>query len=503
MGIKSLLAKPLAAYTASKIKKWSLNPHQTQQKEFDQLIAAARDTAFGREHDFASIRSYADFRKRVPVRDYEAFRPYIDRIIKGEKDVLWPGKPIYFCKTSGTTSGTKYIPISKESIHNHIGSTRDALLNYIHKTGNARFLDGKLIFLSGSPVLSEVGGIPLGRLSGIVNHHVPGYLRTNQMPSYKTNCIEDWEKKVRKIAQETINSRMTLISGIPSWVQMYFEVLQDMSDGKAIGDLFPDFSLFVYGGVNYEPYRARFEKLIGRSIDSLELFPASEGFFAYQDAFPSEGLLLVLNSGIFYEFIPADAFFTENPPRLSLEEVELGVNYVLLLSNNAGLWAYNIGDTVKFVSKDPYRVIVSGRIKHFTSAFGEHVIAEEVEQALREAALGENVEIVEFTVAPQVTPESGLPYHEWFMEFSALPANPDRFRLKIDKALQERNIYYKDLIKGNVLQPLVIRSVQKDAFVQYMKAEGKLGGQNKVPRLSNDRKIANVLSNMVTETWGV
>lgn len=503
MGIKSLLAKPLAAYTASNIKKWSLNPHQTQQKEFDKLIAAARDTAFGREHDFASIRSYEDFRKRVPVRDYEAFRPYIDRIIKGEKDVLWPGKPIYFCKTSGTTSGTKYIPISKESIHNHIGSTRDALLNYIHKTGNAQFLDGKLIFLSGSPVLSEVGGIPLGRLSGIVNHHVPGYLRTNQMPSYKTNCIEDWEKKVRKIAQETIHSRMTLISGIPSWVQMYFEVLQEMSGGKPIGELFPDFSLFVYGGVNYEPYRARFEKLIGRSIDSLELFPASEGFFAYQDAFPSEGLLLVLNSGIFYEFIPADAFFTENPPRLSLEEAELGVNYVLLLSNNAGLWSYNIGDTVKFVSKDPYRVIVSGRIKHFTSAFGEHVIAEEVEQALREAALGENVEIVEFTVAPQVTPESGLPYHEWFMEFSARPANPDRFRLKIDKALQERNIYYKDLIKGNVLQPLVIRSVQKDAFVQYMKAEGKLGGQNKVPRLSNDRKIANVLSGMVTESWGV
>jgi hypothetical protein len=503
MGIKSFLAKPLATYTASKIRSWSTRPLEVQKEVFQALIYRAKNTAFGREHRFESIRSYAEFRDRVPVRDYEGFRSYIDRIIKGEPDVLWPGKPIYFCKTSGTTSGTKYIPITRDSIHNHIDSARDALLNYTYKSGNSAFVDGKLIFLSGSPVLSEAGGIPLGRLSGIVNHHVPGYLRSNQMPSYTTNCIEDWETKVRKIAQETIDARMTLISGIPSWVQMYFEVLQEMSGGKPIGELFPDFSVFVYGGVNYEPYRQRFESLIGRKVDSVELFPASEGFFAFQDEQPSEGLLLLLNTGIFYEFIPADTYYSENPPRLSLEEVELGVNYVLLLSTNAGLWAYNIGDTVKFVSKDPYRIVVTGRIKHFTSAFGEHVIAEEVEQALREAALGENVEIVEFTVAPQVTPDSGLPYHEWFVEFGHKPSNPEQFRLKIDKALQDRNIYYKDLIKGNVLQPLVIRSVAKDAFVHYMKSEGKLGGQNKVPRLSNDRKIASVLGASVEETWGL
>jgi hypothetical protein len=351
-------------------------------------------------------------------------------------------------------------------------------------------------------VLSEIGGIPLGRLSGIVNHHVPGYLRRNQLPSYETNCIEDWETKVRKIADETITKPMSLISGIPSWVQMYFEILQEKTGGKDIKEIFPEFSVFVYGGVNYEPYRSRFEKLIGKKIDSVELFPASEGFFAYQDKQPSEGLLLILDSGIFYEFIPADSFFDENPTRLSLEEVELGVNYALILSNNAGLWAYNIGDTVKFVSKNPYRIVVSGRIKHFTSAFGEHVIAEEVEQALKEASLGENVEIVEFTVAPQVTPDSGLPYHEWFVEFNQKPSDPERFRNKIDKALQDRNIYYKDLIKGNVLQPLVIRSLEKDSFVKYMKSQGKLGGQNKVPRLSNDRKIAEVLSDFTTESWG-
>jgi hypothetical protein len=502
MGLKSILAKPLAALVAANVRKWSLNPVATQEKVFRKLIDSARATQFGKEHQFDQIASYEDFKKRVPIRDYEGFRSYIETIKNGASDVLWPGKPIYFCKTSGTTSGTKYIPITKESIHNHISSARNALLMYIHESGNAKFLDGNLIFLSGSPVLSEVGGIPLGRLSGIVNHHVPGYLRRNQLPSYETNCIEDWETKVRKIADETVDKPMSLISGIPSWVQMYFEILQEKRKGKPIKDIFPEFSVFVYGGVNYEPYRARFEKLIGKRVDSVELFPASEGFFAYQDKQPSEGLLLLLDTGIFYEFIPVDEFFNENPQRLSIGEVELGVNYALILSNNAGLWAYNIGDTVKFVSKNPYRIVVTGRIKHFTSAFGEHVIAEEVEQALKDAAKDEQVEVVEFTVAPQVTPNEGLPYHEWFVEFGHLPADPERFRMKIDEALQQRNIYYKDLIKGNVLKPLVIRSVEKDSFIHYMKTQGKLGGQNKVPRLSNDRKIADALSNYISNTWG-
>lgn len=501
MGLKSFFAKPLAAVIARQVRKWSSRPVETQEKVFQQLIAGARDTAFGKDHDFSSIRTYEAFKAKVPVRDYEGLKSYIDRATKGEANVLWKGKPIYFCKTSGTTSGTKYIPITSDSISNHIESARNALLLYIHETGNAKFVDGKLIFLSGSPVLSEIGGIPLGRLSGIVNHHVPQYLRRNQLPSYETNCIEDWETKVRLIAKETEHEDMTLISGIPSWVQMYFEILQETNGGKSMQELFPNFSLFVYGGVNFEPYRARFEKLIGKKVDSVELFPASEGFIAYQDKQPSQGLLLILDSGIFYEFIPADEFFNENPTRISLKDVKLDVNYVLILNTNAGMWGYNIGDTVKFVSLAPYRVIVTGRIKHFTSAFGEHVIAEEVEQALKEASLGEVVEVVEFTVAPQVSPENGLPYHEWFVEFSVKPKDPERFRLKIDAALQKKNIYYKDLITGNVLQPLVLRSVEKDSFIRYMKSQGKLGGQNKVPRLSNDRNIAGELSPFIDESW--
>ncbi|MCB0820587.1 MAG: GH3 auxin-responsive promoter family protein [Bacteroidetes bacterium] len=503
MGLKSLLARPFASVVAKRVKKVSLNATAAQDKVFKQLIASAANTAFGRDHHFDKIKTYEDFKKQVPIRDYEQLKPYIERVTKGEKDVLWPGKPIYFCKTSGTTSGTKYIPITSDSIGNHINSARDALLLYIHATGNSDFLNGKLIFLSGSPELQEISGIPLGRLSGIVNHHVPGYLRRDQMPSYKTNCIEDWEKKVEKIATETLKENMTLISGIPSWVQMYFEVLQEKTGFKTIKEIFPNFSVFVYGGVNFEPYRSRFEKLIGNKIDSIETFPASEGFIAYQDAHPSEGLLLIVDSGIFYEFIPLEDFHSENPRRVSLADVEIGINYVLIMNTNAGLWGYNIGDTVKFVSKNPYRLIVSGRVKHFISAFGEHVIAEEVELALKEASLGETIEVAEFTVAPQVSPENGLPYHEWFIEFKNKPSDPEKFRLKMDQALQKKNIYYRDLITGKVLQPLVIRAVENDSFIHYMKSQGKLGGQNKVPRLSNDRKIADELIKNTRETWGL
>ncbi|MFH1321537.1 MAG: GH3 auxin-responsive promoter family protein [Bacteroidota bacterium] len=493
MGIKATLSKPFAKYITRNIKKWSLNPIQTQEKVFRQLINSAKNTAFGKDHNFDQIKTYASFKKNVPIRDYEGIRHYIDRIIAGEKDVLWNGKPIYFCKTSGTTSGAKYIPITRESMPNHINSARNALLSYISETGKADFVNGKMIFLQGSPKPDKIGDIPLGRLSGIVANHVPSYLLKNRMPSYQTNCIEDWETKVDAIVEETLKENMTLISGIPSWVQMYFDKLLEKTGKENIMDIFPNFSLFVYGGVNYEPYRANFENTIGKKIDAIELYPASEGFIAFQDSQKEKGLLLILNSGIFYEFIPADEFFNDDPKRISLKDIELGVNYAIILNTNAGLWGYNIGDTIKFVSKNPYRLIVTGRISHYISAFGEHVIAEEVEDAIQKASEEEKAEIIEFHVAPQVNPKQGLPYHEWFIEFGKIPGNPDAFRLKIDKAMQERNIYYRDLITGNVLQPLIITPVKKDGFIEYMRSQGKLGGQNKVPRLSDDREIADEL----------
>lgn len=491
MGIKSFFARPLAALAVAQISKWKKNPFAAQQKTFSQIIGKAKDTAFGRDHGFAEIRNYEDFKKRVPVADYEELRPYIDRVVEGEPNVLWPDKPLYLAKTSGTTSGVKYIPISKESMPEHIKAARNALFCYIHETGKSEFVDGRIIFLQGSPLLERKKGINTGRLSGIVANHVPAYLQKNRLPSFQTNCIEDWEEKVDAIVEETIFEDMRLISGIPPWVQMYFDRLKIRSEGKKIGDIFPNFSLFVYGGVNFEPYRARLEESIGRRVDSIETYPASEGFIAFQDSQKERGLLLLLDSGIFYEFIPTEEYFNENPTRISLEDVELDRNYAIILNTNAGLWGYSIGDTVKFVSKDPYRLIVTGRIKHYISAFGEHVIGEEVEHALLSVAAEEKVEITEFTVAPQVSPEDGsLPYHEWFVEFAKAPADIDSFRLKVDQALQKKNTYYFDLIEGKILQPLIMHQLENDAFRNYMKSQGKLGGQNKVPRLSNDRKIA-------------
>lgn len=490
--IKSLLAIPFAKRIRKSVLKWVNNPIETQEKVFQKLIKDAANTQFGVDHKFKDILTHEDFIKQVPLRDYEDLKPYVERVVAGEEDILWKGKPIYFAKTSGTTSGAKYIPITKESMPTHVEAARNAILMYIAETGNSKFVDGKMIFLQGSPILTKQNGIQLGRLSGIVAHYVPKYLQKNRMPSLETNCIDDWETKVDAIVDETLPEDMTIISGIPSWVQMYFEKIQERT-GKKVGDVFKNFNLFIFGGVNYEPYRAKFENLIGRKVDSIELYPASEGFFAYQDKQEEKGMLLQLNSGIFYEFIKAGEFFDENPKRLTIKDVEVGINYVIIISTNAGLWAYNIGDTIQFTSVKPYRVIVSGRIKHFISAFGEHVIGKEVEQALQEAILGSNVQVSEFTVAPQINPESGLPYHEWFIEFENIPDNLSALAQKIDQSLQQQNSYYFDLIKGKVLQPLKIKIIQKNGFQDYMKSIGKLGGQNKLPRLSNDRKIAEVL----------
>jgi hypothetical protein len=493
MGIRSFLSKPISSYIVGKQNKWASQPGKTQNKVFKYLIDQAKNTAFGKDHDFKSISSYEDFKKRVPIRDYEGLKNYVERVVDGEPDVLWKGKPLYFAKTSGTTSGIKYIPISKESIPFHIAGARDALLNYVYETGKSEFLDGKLIFLSGSPEMEKKNGIYVGRLSGIVNHHVPSYLRTNQKPSYQTNCIEDWETKLDKIIDETIHERMTLISGIPPWVQMYFDKIGERT-GKKIKDVFPDFSLFVYGGVNFEPYRAKLEDSIGKKIDSIETYPASEGFIAFQNSQKDNGLLLLLNSGIFYEFIPTEEYFNENPTRLTIDQVELGKNYALIMNTNAGLWGYSIGDTVKFVSKNPHKLVVTGRIKHFISAFGEHVIGEEVEKAMRSTLQKHpEAEIIEFTVAPQVAPSEGLPYHEWLVEFNKKPSNLVLFEKDLDEALVNLNTYYDDLITGNILRTLKVTCLQKDAFREYMKSMGKLGGQNKVPRLSNDRKLADEL----------
>ena len=494
MSIKSSTSLWLGKRVRTSLLNENDHAQELQQSVLKKLLHEASNTAFGNDHHFKNISSHSEWTHAVPVRDYEELVPYMERAKAGELSVLWPGMPKYFCKTSGTTSGTKFIPLTQASLPNHIGSARNALLNYIGETGQSKFVDGKMIFLQGSPELERLdSGIPYGRLSGIVANHVPAYLQKNRMPSYATNCIEDWETKINRIVEETCKQDMRLISGIPSWVQMYFEMLLEKTGKQTIKEIFPNFELFVFGGVNFAPYKSRFAELIGEEIPTIELYPASEGFLAYQDSQTEEGLRLNVNSGIYFEFIKADDYFSENPKRYALHEVELGVNYALILSNNAGLWGYSIGDTVKFVSLNPYRILVTGRIKHFTSAFGEHVIGEEVDRAMAQALVQLKFSVNEFHVAPQVQPSEGLPYHEWIIEFNGEEPNLLALQEIIDNKMQEQNVYYKDLIVGNVLQPLKITSVKTGAFNAYMKSEGKLGGQNKIPRLANDRKLADAL----------
>jgi hypothetical protein len=501
MKIKSFLARPFASYVHKQIRKGMATALEDQQRVFRELLKSAQSTEFGKAHHFADVQDHDSFRKAVPIRDYEQFKPWIEKVKEGRQNVLWKGTPIYFAKTSGTTSGVKYIPITRESIPNHINSARNALLCYMAESGNHAFANGKMIFLSGSPELERVGGVPTGRLSGIVNHHIPNYLRRNQLPSYETNCIEDWEEKLDRILEETILQDMTLISGIPPWMQMYFDRLVKKG-AKPVKDLFPNFSIMVHGGVNFRPYRDNLMQTIGRDVDTLETFPASEGFFAFQDTRDHEaGLLLNTDSGIFFEFVPAQEIFSENPTRLSLSEVKTGVNYALIINNNAGLWGYNIGDTVRFLSLNPWRIEVTGRIKHFISAFGEHVIGEEVEYSLMKAARETETGIVEFTVAPLIVPGDGNSRHEWFVEFEEVPEDLAAFSARVDGHLRSKNIYYDDLIRGNILRPLQIRPLKRGAFIEYMKSIGKLGGQNKVPRLSNDRTLADALAGHCDQTY--
>nr|MBS0038350.1 GH3 auxin-responsive promoter family protein [Saprospiraceae bacterium] len=499
MGFKSLAARPYAFFIHKKLASDSKKAVDIQNKMLFSHLKKAGNTLFGKNHQFNRISSYEDYKESVPVRDYEELKTYFDQVAEGKKDVLWPGLPKYLAKTSGTTSGAKYIPITADSLPNHFGTARNAVFNFAYQSGNFKFMDGKMIFLSGSPELSETNGILTGRLSGISNHLIPNWLKRNQLPTYQTNTIEEWELKLDKIVEETLREDLRLISGIPPWVQMYFERLLTVTGAQTVVEVFPNFSIFVYGGVNYEPYRLSLEKLIGKSLDSVETYPASEGFIAFQDQPGETGLMLNVNSGIFFEFIPLREMGNDNPTRLKLDQVELDTDYALVLTSNAGLWAYDLGDTVRFLSLDPPRIQVSGRTKNYISAFGEHIIAKEVEESIQFASEKTGAKVVEFTVAPQVKPpEGGPPYHEWFIEFDEVPENLKEFSALLNRQMAEQNIYYKDLIDGKILKPLEVRKLKSHAFRNFMKSRGKLGGQNKVPRLSNDRKIADELEEYIS-----
>ena len=494
MGIITNIVRTISVRVHNQIEFMAAHPHKFQQSIFHKNVKRGKATVFGNEHNFGDIQTYEDYQREVSLNTYEDLRPYMNRVLEGEKNILWPGKPKYVVGTSGTTGGIKYVPLSKDSLPYHYNSARNAVFNYALKYGLMKIFNGKLLFLSGSPELSKTGTITSGRLSGIVNHQIPRWLKINQIPSWDTNIISDWEEKVYKIAQESIKENMTMVSGIPPWVLMYYESLLEQSGASTISEIFPNYDLFVYGGVNFEPYRKKFENLVGKQIDSIETYPSSEGFVAFQDIKGEAGMLLNVNGGIFFEFVEAHRIHESNPERIQLRDVKVGQDYAIIMNNNAGLWASILGDVVEFTSINPYRLIVKGRIEHFISAFGEHIIASEVESAMSTALSGTGIQISEFTVAPQVNPsEGGLPYHEWIIETENSALELSNFGRILDQCMQTNNFHYKDLIGGKVITRLKLSPVPRGTFNLYMKNKGKLGGQNKIPHLSNDRKIADEL----------
>lgn len=498
MNLRSLIISKIATSLASKQVMTQEAAYNTQIKTLSRILATKADTASLKEFNIGqSITNYTAFRSNIPLQTYEDLAPYIQRIQQGEKDVLWPGKPLYFAKTSGTTSGSKYIPVTKASIANHLQGARQTLIHYIHHTKDVNFLQRgrKMLFLSGSPQLKKEYGIPTGRLSGIVNHHIPFYIRGHYLPTHATNCITDWEQKIDRIVEETLSKDLSVIAGIPPWIQMYFDKLQHKT-GERIGAIFPHLSLLIHGGMRFAPYKERLLRSIGRNITALATYAASEGFIAYQNVPDEEGLLLQLNSGIFFEFIPlADTASLASATRLHIGDVAIGVDYAIVVSTNAGLLSYLIGDTVRFISLDPPKIIITGRVQQFISAFGEHVIVEEIEKAMRNALTQyPSVQVREYMVAPQIGKGDGVAsHHEWLIDFENPPADIQAFAGAIDACMCKQNSYYNDLIMGNVLSTLQITALPSEAFITYMRTAGKLGEQNKIVRVSNDRTIADQL----------
>ena len=495
MGLKSKVVQILAPRIARQVYAAHSRAGEGQRKMLERLVHQSQHVSYLKDLEISISDNAQSISEKLPIVDYEDIRSYVDRVRQGEKDVLWKGLPKYWAKTSGTTSGAKYIPLTRESMPDHIRAARNALFCLIADGLSPDFFDGDMIFLQGSPALTYENNIAVGRLSGIVYHHVPSWLQKNRQPSFKVNCIEDWEAKVEQIAADTSTLDMRLISGIPPWCINYFEKLLHHSSKENLLELFPNLSVFAYGGVQYAPYKASVDRLIGAEIQGMETYPASEGFIAFQDKTKHEGLLLNLESNIVFQFVALNDWGKSSAKKLFIDEVELGVNYAVVLTSNAGLWSYSLGDTIRFVSKAPYRLEVTGRVKHYISAFGEHVIGEEVERAMQAAKKDLSLSVREFTVAPEVNPSEGKPYHEWFIEFEEDPSNAELERLSnyLDKHLRQQNTYYNDLRSGEMLACAKIRRIVPQGFEKAMRASGQWGGQSKVKRLANDRDWVNFL----------
>jgi len=477
------------------------DPWRCQERAFRDILWAASRTAFGTDRGLTPEMTLAEYRRRVPPAPYEAFDPYIGRMLSGERSVLWPGLVREFSLTSGTTAerGNKYIPFTQGLWLSNETAARDSLFFHVRRSGgDFGVFAGKMLFLGGTTTLNREGpGVSSGDLSAITIRRLPPFYRPYYLPGYAVGAVPDWEEKIDRIARMVRGVNLTLISGIPSWVLVLLEKIRE-NHGRpdaALRELYPNFRLLISGGVNVHPYLDLFRRTVGPEVDIAETYPASEAFIAVQDGAMGDGMLLETDSGVFYEFVPAGRIGEDNPPRLTLPEVKTGENYAIVLTTPGGLYGYILGDTVRFTGTDPPRLVVTGRTKHFLSAFGEHLIVEEAEEAVRTACERTGARVLDFTAAPVFPEKSGeLPRHEWLIEFETPPADLSAFERALDERLAELNADYAvhRSDDASLLAPQVT-VLRPGSFYAFMKARGKLGGQNKVPRLKNDREFAEML----------
>jgi hypothetical protein len=475
-------------------------PHEVQEELRLSLIDTAKNTEFGRAYDFNSIKNSKDFSERIPIHSYEALEPYIKRMRSGEENILWPTEIKWFAKSSGTTNNkSKFIPVSEEAIEDcHYKGGKDLLSIYCNNYPVKNVFEGKTLMLGGSHEISPLSdSMHEGDLSAIIVENLPFWVQYQQSPDKEIALMSEWEKKIDLMTEQAINEDISSLSGVPSWTLVFANKVLEKTGKSNLQEVWPNFELYMHGGINFEPYRKSFKKLFPKGVNYLETYNASEGFFGVQDQPNKKDMLLMLDYGIYYEFLPFTKELDKNAKTLSLSEVELHTDYALIISTNAGLWRYSIGDTIQFTQKKPYRFIISGRTKHHINAFGEELMIHNAEKALQQACKLTNTEVSEYTAAPMHLAEGQKAYHEWIIEFKEAPKDLSNFIYHFDNALKSTNSDYEaKRYKNMVLEEPRIHIAAKGLFFKWMKQKGKLGGQNKVPRLSNSREYLDELIKM-------
>jgi hypothetical protein len=483
------------------IEQWMNDPVRAQFLLWQDLLTAGQHTDFGRQYNFSKIQSLDDYKSAVPIHEYEDLKNYIERMMNGEENVLWNTPVLWFAKSSGTTSDrSKFIPVSNESLKdNHYRASKDVLSFYYASHPDSDMLTGKMLVIGGSHQISQLNeDVQYGDLSAVILQNSPFWSNWLRTPGLSIMLMDEWETKIEALAQSTVHENVTSMAGVPTWLLVLLKRILEITGKETIKEVWPSLELYMHGGVSFVPYKQQFEKLIGAPINYLEMYNASEGFFAAQDDITAEGMLLMCDHGIFYEFLPAEHFGNTNGQTLQLNEVELGKNYAPVITTNGGLWRYLIGDTIQFTSLKPFRIKVSGRIKHYMNAFGEEVIIDNADQAIAIASERTGARVKDYTAAPVYFSEGENGAHEWLVAFEKAPESVELFAAELDAALKKSNSDYEaKRHKDIALRPPLLRAVPPHTFDAWLQSKGKLGGQHKVPRLSNDRKFIEEISAFV------